>query len=184
MYELTNSKLALGLVGLSEVIPALSLALYAGHYIDLHEKRKLLLRCLLFYIICIICFIVLSSNYVSKNYGPWAIAAGICSIIAITGAIRAFNGPTFSSLISQVVPKEILPAAAAISSASWLLASITGHALGAFLLHGSVSKNFLCGIIIYYCRVYIVKQNFNQTCFCQQSCIYLAKCKRRPAVCF
>ena len=42
MYELTNSKLALGLVGLSEVIPALSLALYAGHYIDLHEKRKLL----------------------------------------------------------------------------------------------------------------------------------------------
>lgn len=40
MYELTNSKLALGLVGLSEVIPALSLALYAGHYIDLHEKES------------------------------------------------------------------------------------------------------------------------------------------------
>ncbi|HRD43260.1 MAG TPA: MFS transporter [Ferruginibacter sp.] len=55
MYELTNSKLALGFVGLSEIIPALSLALYAGHYIDLHEKRRLLLRGLLMYIGCILC---------------------------------------------------------------------------------------------------------------------------------
>lgn len=47
MYELTNSKLALGLVGLSEVIPALSLALYAGHYIDLHEKKKVALTLLI-----------------------------------------------------------------------------------------------------------------------------------------
>jgi hypothetical protein len=41
MYILTESPLALGLVGLSEVIPALSLALYAGHHIDKSEKRKL-----------------------------------------------------------------------------------------------------------------------------------------------
>ena len=41
MYLLTNSKLALGFVGLAEVIPALGLALYAGHYIDINEKRNL-----------------------------------------------------------------------------------------------------------------------------------------------
>ena len=42
MYELTNAPLAIGLIGLAEVIPALSLALYAGHVIDVSEKRKLL----------------------------------------------------------------------------------------------------------------------------------------------
>jgi len=35
IYNLTNDPLAIGLVGLSEVIPAVSLALYAGHVIDL-----------------------------------------------------------------------------------------------------------------------------------------------------
>ena len=42
IYNLTNAPIAIGLVGLSEFIPAFSLALYAGHVIDLSEKRKLL----------------------------------------------------------------------------------------------------------------------------------------------
>ena len=44
IYLLTNDPFAIGLVGLSEVIPAVSLALYAGHVIDQSEKRKLILR--------------------------------------------------------------------------------------------------------------------------------------------
>ena len=40
VYELTGDPFAIGLVGLSEVIPALSMALYAGHVIDKSEKRK------------------------------------------------------------------------------------------------------------------------------------------------
>lgn len=49
VYELTGDPFAIGLVGLSEVIPALSMALYAGHVIDKSEKRKLVLRGVLFY---------------------------------------------------------------------------------------------------------------------------------------
>lgn len=134
MYLLTNSKLALGLVGLSEVIPALSLALYAGHHIDLNEKRKLLLRCILSYTGCILLLIFLSTNYSHHTLNRWTIAALICVVIGLTGAIRAFSGPTFSALISQIVSKEDLPAAASISSATWLIASIFGHASAGFLI--------------------------------------------------
>lgn len=142
MYEITNSKLALGLVGLSEIIPALSLALYAGHYIDINEKRKLLLTCLSLFVLCVAALVFLSSPFVTRHFTGWEIATGICIVIACTGAIRAFSGPTFGALISQVVPRDILPAAASISSASWLMASITGHAMGGFLIafigiHGS-----------------------------------------------
>src|SRR5919205_4302753 len=49
IYNLTNDPFAIGLIGLSEVIPAVSLALYAGHIIDLSEKRRLLLTCISLY---------------------------------------------------------------------------------------------------------------------------------------
>ena len=44
IYLLTNDPFAIGLIGLSEVVPAVSLALYAGHVIDQSEKKKLLLK--------------------------------------------------------------------------------------------------------------------------------------------
>ncbi len=134
MYLLTNSKLALGFVGLSEVIPALSLALYAGHYIDKTEKRGLLLKCIGLYIVCALLLAGLSTEFVAYRFHHWTIAIMMCLVIAATGAIRAFSGPTFFAMISQVVPKEMLSTAAAISSASWLTASIVGHALGGFLI--------------------------------------------------
>ncbi len=54
IYELTNDPFAIGLIGLAEVIPAVSLALYAGYIIDISEKRKLLLKGILFYLSCAI----------------------------------------------------------------------------------------------------------------------------------
>lgn len=39
IYNLTNAPIAIGIVGLSEFIPAVSLALYAGHVIDISEKE-------------------------------------------------------------------------------------------------------------------------------------------------
>ncbi|RYY47786.1 MAG: MFS transporter [Chitinophagaceae bacterium] len=134
MYQLTNDPFALGLVGLSEVIPALTLALYAGHYIDLNEKRNLLLKCVLLYIACISFLLLLASPWSHANFKPWTIAIAICTVIAGTGAIRSFSGPTFSAMISQIVPKELLSNAASISSATWLVGSISGHAVGGFLI--------------------------------------------------
>lgn len=134
VYLLTNSPLALGIVGLSEVIPALSFALYAGHYIDRNEKKTLLMKCIILYLCCILVFIFLSDSYTIHHYKPWTIAMMIFGVIALTGAIRAFSGPTFSSLIAQIVPKNLLASAASISSATWLIGSIIGHALGGFLI--------------------------------------------------
>lgn len=134
IYILTNSPLALGLVGLSEVFAALSLALYAGHYIDRNENRALLLKCIILYMCCVLFFLFISdTSFINKNH-PWTTATLIFIVIAFTGAIRAFSGPTFSALISKIVPKKQLPSAATISSATWLTGSIIGHALGGFAI--------------------------------------------------
>src|SRR3982750_2467700 len=67
IYELTNAPFAIGLIGLSEVIPALSMALYAGHRIDLSEKRKLLLKCVFFYFCAALILLFLSSQYIQHH---------------------------------------------------------------------------------------------------------------------
>ncbi len=134
MYILTNSKLALGLVGLAEVIPAISLALYAGHYIDRNEKRKLLLTCMTIYFCCMGLLFFLSTDYTKLHLNHWAIAGLICGVIAITGAVRSFSGPSMSAMIAQIVSKDILPGAVSLSSAGYLISSILGHATGGFLI--------------------------------------------------
>ncbi len=159
MYLLTNSKLALGLVGLSEVIPALSLALYAGHYIDVNEKRKLLLKCVILYGIAVLMLFLLSTNYFQSKYNHWTIAFLMCGIVAGTGAIRSFSGPTFSSMISQVVPKDLLSAAAAISSATWLTGSIAGHAMGGFFIaFFGINYTFVAILIFVICGYLLLQK--------------------------
>lgn len=156
MYLVTNSTLALGLVGLAEVIPALSLALYAGHHIDKTEKRGLLLKCVQLYILCILMFILLSTNFISSHLHHWSIAILICVVIAFTGAIRSFSGPTFSALIAQIVPKDMLPSAAAISSATWLIGSICGHAMAGFLIYWVGINNSFLIILLFVIGGYVL----------------------------
>ena len=59
IYQLTNDPFSIGLIGLSEVIPAVTLALYAGHVIDKSEKRVMLLRGVFLYIVCATALFVL-----------------------------------------------------------------------------------------------------------------------------
>jgi MFS family permease len=108
------------------------------------------------YIGCILFLWLLSSGTASRHLSPWTICLIIFAVIAITGAIRSFSGPTFSSLIAQIVPREILPAAASISSATWLVASISGHAAGGFLIAGIGIQNTFLVILLQVCAGYFI----------------------------
>lgn len=134
IYQLTHDPFAIGLIGLSEIIPALSFALYAGHVIDLSEKRKLLLKGLFFYFVCASGLTFLSTSLVKQHLSNHWIAIGIYSVIFCTGIVRAFAGPTFNVLLAYIVPKETLQNATTWSQGTWLSASVSGHAVGGFLI--------------------------------------------------
>ncbi len=134
VYLLTNDPFAIGLVGLSEVVPALSLALYAGHVIDQSEKRKLLLKGVIFYFLAAICLIFVSGKFVASHLGNHSIAIYIYFIIFCTGIFRAFTGPVFGAIIAYIVPRNDLQNATTWSQGTWLSASVTGHATGGFLI--------------------------------------------------
>lgn len=134
IYLLTNDPFAIGLVGLSEVIPALSLALYAGHVIDQSEKRKLLLKGVILYFFATVILVLISSPFTSQHLSNHLIAICIYLVIFCTGIFRAFTGPVFSALIAYIVPRKDLQNATTWSQGTWLSASVTGHATGGFLI--------------------------------------------------
>ena len=134
VYELTHDPFAIGLLGLSEIVPALSFALYAGHVIDLSEKRKLLLRGIFFYLCCASVLLFLSSNFSSHHLSNHWITLCIYGVIFCSGIVRAFAGPTFAVLLAYIVPKEVLQNATTWSQGTWLSASVSGHAAGGFLI--------------------------------------------------
>ncbi|SFI93351.1 Predicted arabinose efflux permease, MFS family [Kaistella treverensis] len=136
IYKLTNDPFAIGLIGLSEVIPALSTALYAGHVIDNSEKKKLLLICNYAYVF-LIGLLAIPAFFGSSfmHLTNLQISYFIYAIIFCTGFCRAFIGPIVPAMIPKIVTREKLPNAITLNQATFLTASVSGHALGGFLIH-------------------------------------------------
>jgi predicted MFS family arabinose efflux permease len=75
------------------------------------------------------------------------IALGVYAVIFCTGIIRAFTGPTFNVLVASIVPKHHLQNAITWSQGTWLSASVTGHAVGGFLIAGFGNTGTLIAIV-------------------------------------
>jgi MFS family permease len=134
IYKLTSAPFAIGLIGLSEVVPALTLALYAGHFIDISEKRKLLLTGVFLYFCAAGILFFLSTRFTAAHLTHHWIAICIYAVIFCTGIVRAFAGPTFNVLLALIVPRQALQNATTWNQGAWLTASVSGHALGGFCI--------------------------------------------------
>jgi len=135
IYELTNLPFAIGIVGLSEFLPAFSLALYAGHVIDSSEKKWMLQRGMLLYFVCASLLLLLSTHFTAGYLTHHQMALCIYAIIFCTGTIRAFTGPVFNVILASIVPKKVLQNATTWNTGSYLSASVCGHATGGFLIY-------------------------------------------------
>jgi MFS family permease len=133
IYHLTKDPLALGLIGLCEAIPAISIALYGGYVADKSEKRGLLLKIFSGVFLCSVIMLVATSKQM-HTYIPTSYIVPImyCMVFGV-GLARGFFGPATFSLMAQIIPKELYPNASTWSSSSWQLASILGPAAGGLI---------------------------------------------------
>lgn len=132
VYNLTKDPLSLGLIGLAEVIPAVSMALFAGHIVDQNEKKKLFVYAISAFFLIALGYYFITSPYVYSTYESKEIVLGIYLLVFLGGFIRAFFGPIIFSLVALIVPKKIYPNAATWSSSTWQLAIVAGPALAGF----------------------------------------------------
>lgn len=147
VYQLTKDPFSIGLIGLSEVIPAVSCALYAGHVIDMNEKKRLLLICNYAYVILIGLLLIPAFYNVELHFTGHEITYYIYGVIFLTGIARAFLGPIAPAMLPKIVKKENLSNAITLNQAVFLISSVSGHALGGFLIEGFGIKWTLVAVI-------------------------------------
>lgn len=126
LYERTRSPLALGFVGLIQVLPMIVLALPAGHIADRFERRRIVLGAETLLTFGAVWLAILS-------YGHGPLPLFYCSLLLV-GIANAFGGPASSTLLPQTIPPAIFANAATWSSSSWQFAAVLGPALGGFVI--------------------------------------------------
>ncbi len=132
VYSLTKNPLSLGIIGLMEIIPAISMALFAGHIVDQKEKKGLLLKCILGFSVISFGLFLLTWPLIVSDFSTRTILYSIYFLVFLGGLVRAFLGPTIFSLLALIVPKKSYPNAATWSSSVWQIGSVLGPAVAGF----------------------------------------------------
>jgi MFS family permease len=159
LYELTGNPLSLGWVGLSEVIPAVGLALYAGHKVDISDKRTLLRNGMTCYLLAVIGLGWVSSYWFLDWAGSNWVETGIYFFIFFTGVFRAFTGPTFQAIVAQLVEKNDLPQAITLSTTAWQIASVAGPVLAGFFIAAfGLSPMFLFACLLVILSIMLINR--------------------------
>lgn len=121
VYHITKSELSLGILGLIEAIPALSLALYGGHIADRHDRRTILQVTLMMLVIST----ALVAALVRFASGP--VTLGILgTLVFVAGIARGFAEPAASALEAQVTPPQLLVKSSPWFASTWLTSSVVG----------------------------------------------------------
>ena len=123
VYDLTNSALSLGLIGLVQFLPQLLLALPAGHVADRYDRRHVVAIC---QVIQGSVAVVLSVG----SYAHWLNSELIYVSALLIGAARTFQLPAMQALLPSLVKKDVLPKAIAMYSMVRNTFVIAGPALG------------------------------------------------------
>ncbi|MEY8870791.1 MFS transporter [Meridianimaribacter flavus] len=170
VYALTKDPLYIGLIGLMEIIPALGMALFAGHIVDQKEKRNLLALCIALFSIISFGLFWITSPSVFETWSTKQILYCIYALVFFGGLLRSFFGPTIFSLVALIVPKKIYPNAATWNSSTWQMARVLGVTFAGFSI-GWLGENEQMGVHWSLCIV------FGLVMF---SLIMLYQIKRKP----
>jgi len=133
IYHLTKDPLALGLIGLCEAIPAISIALYGGYVADKSEKRGLLLKIFSCVFLCSLVMLVATSSQMHAYVPVSYIVPIMYTMVFGIGMARGFFGPATFSLMAEIIPKELYPNSTTWNSSSYMSASILGPAAGGLI---------------------------------------------------
>lgn len=132
LYDRTRSALALGFIGLVQLLPVLFLALIAGHVADHYPRKTIVILTRAAQAVTALGLAVLS-----LEQGP---LLGYYALLLVRGIGAAFSGPAASAFLGEVVPEEAFENSATWTNGTGQIAAITGPALGGLAIaafHGA-----------------------------------------------
>ena len=134
IFKVTQQEIYLGLIGLFEFVPILLTAFYAGQLVDKLDKRKILVFCIISFMITSFILMFVNLESIRQHIGiPFYLA--ICYFaFFILGLTRAFSGPSLFALLALVVRKENYTKAIPLSSSAFMIGSVLGPLAGGIIL--------------------------------------------------
>jgi MFS family permease len=124
--DLEKAALQLGFIGLVQFVPLFALTLFTGWVADRVDRRVIARASIALELLCAATLAWLTwSGHVSL--------AWLFVVAALLGVARAFAGPALGALAPNLVPRESLPRAIALSSIAWQTGGIAGPAVGGYL---------------------------------------------------
>lgn len=150
MYELTHNPLDLGLIGLAEAIPAILIALFAGHFADKYNRKTIILLSLITFFIGSSLLFCCSIEQLGllKHFGVWPIFI----VVAISGFARGFMYPSSIALMAQIVPRTLYANSSTWNSVLWHIGAVTGPAIGG-LIYGFKGVEAAYGGVLFFVLV-------------------------------
>jgi MFS family permease len=116
----------LGLIGLVQFVPLFILTPISGWVADRLDRRHVARAVILLELICAL--ILLGATW--EGFVSLPILFGVAALL---GVARAFAGPALGAMAPNLVPRDLLPHAIALSSTAWQAGAIIGPALGGIL---------------------------------------------------
>jgi len=129
IYQITRDALALGLIGLTEVVPYFCFALFAGYAVDHMRRRRLGMYACLGLLLTTLTLAGVASGRI-PSFGTLTIYAAI----AVNGVVRAFLAPVYTALFARVLPREQYARGAGIGSVVMQTGLVLGPAMGGLLV--------------------------------------------------
>ena len=156
IYSITGRALDLGLIGLAQFLPSVTLALLAGHVADQFDRRRIVLWGQVAEWLAIVALGVLTlTHHVNE-----LTILGLVFVIAIAKAMEA---PSMQSMLPALVPPHLLARAMAANAVSGQAAAMVGPAIGGLLyIAGSSVVYLACGLLYFLSIVMVSRLQYEQ----------------------
>jgi MFS family permease len=159
IYHLLKDPLYLGFIGLTEAVPAIGLALYAGYLVD--RLRPLIVYRRVMYVSLISGLVVLAEQLFENHLSLHSQVGLLYFAAFLTGIARSFAQPAIFATVPRLVERSMLMRASAMSSSAMQVARIGGPALGGLLFGffgAVVSSSVVCFLLIAACCAMLLIQ--------------------------
>ncbi len=127
VYALTASTLAVGVLGLSALVPLVAFGLYGGSIADHHDRRVVAL------VASLVSWVAVLGLAAQAALGNRQVGV-LYALVALQSAANAVNAPARSAIIPRLVEPRLMPAANALQTLEWNVALTVGPLLGATLV--------------------------------------------------
>lgn len=143
VYQVTHDPLALGLLGLTEVVPYIAVALFAGYVVDRTDRKRVSVRSLAVLVVASVTLLVftITGRDASRVWPYYA-------VLAVCGVARSFLQSSRSALVAEIVPRALFTNAATWRSSTWQLGTVIGPALGGLVYAAYGARVAFAGVVL------------------------------------